>query len=247
MYEDALYGAIVNWYRDTSKDRYASVLYAWVSFYGDDYIYTTTLTPNESTFLYPGEGTTATKHSFASFSEADSILSLNVVRNASSGVVEPEVRYDRASNKDIILKSTSYTDSTTLVKGATLYNNLGKDSGMKVGTVISDGSFTAESIVTITFVPYTGAGAWSGSYEGTVNNIPFVSAANGYDGCTPNTFSVTKGQPCTITAENTSKGDGIVLRDSAGIQVAYEYTSFEYTFTPTEDCTFEIGANIEPA
>lgn len=157
------------------------------------------------------------------------------------------VNWYRDTSKDILAKSTLYTDSTTLVEGATLYNNLGEDSGIKVGTINSDGSFTAESIVTITFVPYTGAGAWSGSYEGTVNNIPFVSAANGYDGCTPNTFSVIKGQPCTITAENTSKGDGIVLRDSAGIQVAYEYTAFEYTFTPTEDCTFEIGANIEPA
>lgn len=247
MYDDTLYGAIVNWYRDTSKDRRASVLYAWVSFYGNDYIYTTTLTPDESTFLYPGEGTTYTKHRFAGFTEAESILWLNVVRNASSGVTEPEVRYDRASDKDIILSSTLYTDSTTLTTGATLYNNLGEDTKMKVSTITSDGSFTAESTVTITLVPYTGAGAWSGSYEGTVNNISFVSAANGYDGCTPNTFSVTKGKPCTIKAEKTGKGDGIVLRDSSGNQVAYEYTAFEYTFTPTEDCTFEIGANIEPA
>lgn len=153
------------WYRDTSKDQYASVLYAWVSFYGDDYIYTTTLTPNESTFLYPGEGTTYTEHSFAGFTEAESILSLNVVRNASSGVTEPEVRYDRASDKDIILSSTLYTDSTTLTVGATLYNNLGEDSGMKIGTVTSEGSFKVESnMYTLTINCTTGLGIYANDF-----------------------------------------------------------------------------------
>lgn len=157
------------------------------------------------------------------------------------------VNWYRDTSKDIVGKSTVYTATTSPVVGSVLYNNLGEDSGIKVGSVNADGSFEAESTVTITLVPYTGAGAWSGSYKGTVNNISFVSATNGYDGCTPNTFVVMKGQPCTITAEKTSgKGDGMVLRDSAGNQVAYDYTAFEYTFTPTKDCTFEIGANIEP-
>jgi hypothetical protein len=155
------------------------------------------------------------------------------------------VNWYRDPNKDVVSKSTLYTDSTTLVEGATLYNNLGEDSGMKVGTVNSDGSFEIESNVTITLIPYTGAGAWSGSYKGTVNNTSFVSAENGYDGCTPDTFIVAKGQPCIIRAEKTSKGYGMALKDSAGNQVAYGDLAFEYTFTPTEDCTFEIGANIE--
>ena len=51
MYDDTLYGAIVNWYRDTSKDRHASVLYAWVSFYGNDYIYRSIATPCRGTTL----------------------------------------------------------------------------------------------------------------------------------------------------------------------------------------------------
>lgn len=154
-------------------------------------------------------------------------------------------KWYRDTSNDRSVKSILYTDSTTLVEGATLYNNLGEDSGMKIGTVNPDGSFEVESNVTITFVPYTGAGAWSGSYEGTVNDISFVSAENGYDGCTPNTFLVAKGQPCTIKAEKTNKGYGMALKDSAGNQVAYGDLDFEYTFTPIEDCTFEIGANIE--
>lgn len=161
-------------------------------------------------------------------------------------------RYTRNPAFDIIIYEPKespilYTTNNPIQAGDTLYNEAGYDTGLKVGTVNSDGSFKLDT-VTITFVPYTGPGAWSGSYKGTVNNISFVSATNGYDGCTPNTFVVMKGQPCTITAEKTSgKGDGMALKDSAGNQVAYDNTAFEYTFTPTEDCTFEIGANIEPA
>ena len=154
-------------------------------------------------------------------------------------------RWYRDTSKDIVSKSTVYTDTTTLTTGMTLYDNTGTDTGLKVGAISGD-SFEVESNVTITFVPYNGAGAWSGSYEGTVNDISFVSAPNGYNGCTPNTFLVAKSQPCTIKAKKTgNKGDGMILADSAGNQVAYGSTTFEYTFTPTEDCTFEIGANIE--
>lgn len=56
-------------------------------------------------------------------------------------------KWYRDTSKDIVSKSTLYTDSTTLVEGATLYNNLGEDSGIKIGTVNPDGSFTTESEV----------------------------------------------------------------------------------------------------
>lgn len=56
-------------------------------------------------------------------------------------------KWYRDTSKDIVSKSTLYTDSTTLVEGATLYNNLGEDSGIKVGTINPDGSFTTESEV----------------------------------------------------------------------------------------------------
>ena len=126
------------------------------------------------------------------------------------------VNWYRDTSKDIVSTSTVYTDTTTLTTGMTLYDNTGTDTGLKVGAISGD-SFEVESNVTITFVPYNGAGAWSGSYEGTVNDISFVSAPNEYNGCTPNTFIVAKGQPCTIKAKNTtSKGTGMILADSAG-------------------------------
>lgn len=232
MYDDTLYGAIVNWYRDTSKDRHANVLYAWVSFYGDDYIYTTTLTPNASTFLYSNEGTTATKHSFAGFSEADSILSLNVVRNASSGVVEPEVRYDRASNKDIILTSTLYADSTTLVEGATLYNNLGEDSGMKVGTINSDGSFEVVSPVELVTVTLTKSNK-AVSATATINDIDCVLES--YD-VVPSSVSVEKGKLCTVSLTFSCFGAKIYL-DDVQIGGSSDHTQpLVVTFTPTADC-----------
>lgn len=155
--------------------------------------------------------------------------------------------YNRDPNYDIYINegadSIYYTTNEVINSGEVLYNNTGIDTGLRLGNIVSNG-FELDT-VKITFTPYTGAGAWSGSYEGTVNNISFVSAENGYGGCTPNTFLVTKGQPCTIKAEKTNKGYGMALKDSAGNQVAYGDLAFEYTFTPTEDCTFEIGANIE--
>lgn len=57
------------------------------------------------------------------------------------------VNWYRDPSKDVVGKSTLYTDSTTLVEGATLYNNLGEDSGIKIGTVTSEGSFTVKSEV----------------------------------------------------------------------------------------------------
>lgn len=57
------------------------------------------------------------------------------------------INWYRDTSKDRLVKSTVYTDSTTLVEGATLYNNLGEDSGIKVGTVNPDGSFEVESEV----------------------------------------------------------------------------------------------------
>lgn len=233
MYDDTLYGAIVNWYRDTSKDRRANVLYAWVSFYGDDYIYTTTLTPNASTFLYSNEGTTATKHSFAGFSEADSILSLNVVRNASSGVVEPEVRYDRASNKDIILTSTLYTDSTTLVEGATLYNNLGEDSEMKVSKVNQDGSFEGESNITITLSAYETRKPSSG----TINDIAFAFGSDKV--VEPSQVVVPKDKECIVSLVNSYMAE-IYLDGELLAEADYTVDTLTTSFTPTKDCTLEF-------
>lgn len=47
-------------------------------------------------------------------------------------------RWYRDTNKDIVSKSTVYTDSTTLTTGMTLYDNTGTDTGLKVGTVSGD-------------------------------------------------------------------------------------------------------------
>lgn len=57
------------------------------------------------------------------------------------------VNWYRDTSKDILAKSTLYTDSTTLAVGATLYNNRGEDSGIKIVTVISDGSFSTEEVI----------------------------------------------------------------------------------------------------
>ena len=45
------------------------------------------------------------------------------------------VNWYRDTSKDIVNKSTVYTDTTSPVVDSILYNNLGENSGMKVGTV----------------------------------------------------------------------------------------------------------------
>lgn len=155
-------------------------------------------------------------------------------------------RWYRDITKDIVGKSTLYTDSTTLTVGAKLYNDLGEYTGMKVDTITSEGSFTAKAeTVIITLTAYQMASSWDGSFEGTVNDIAFVSTSIATTTCEPNTFEVIKGRTCTITATNTDRGYGMILADENGNTLAFESKSFTYTFTPLEDCTFQIGSSTE--
>ena len=213
--------------------------------------YTTSPTPQENDILYIGKGdyypTYTDDPSDLRHAEFEPVANV-VYRGGSSEIedYENEVTYERCIEADTTLPDrydTVWVNDTTLTPGMVIYDNTGTYTDYRVQDVYAEG-FKLDT-VTITLVPYTGAGAWSGSYEGTVNNISFVSAENGYDGCTPDTFIVAKGQPCTIIAEKTNKGYGMALKDSAGNQVAYGDLVFKYTFTPTEDCTFQIGANIE--
>lgn len=59
--------------------------------------------------------------------------------------------YNRDPNYDIYINegadSIYYTTNTVINSGDVLYNNLGEDSGMKIGTVNSEGSFKVESEV----------------------------------------------------------------------------------------------------
>ena len=57
------------------------------------------------------------------------------------------VNWYRDPSKDIVSNSTLYTDTPSPVVGTILYNNLGEDSGVKVSTVNSNGSFEVESPV----------------------------------------------------------------------------------------------------
>lgn len=160
-------------------------------------------------------------------------------------------RYTRNPAFDIIIYEPEespilYTTNNPIQAGDTLYNEAGYDTGLKVGTVNSDGSFKLET-VTITLTPYTkfGIGARA-SYKGMVNNIPFVSTSDSESTPTPDTFKVPKGKVCTIVGTRVgTKGADIVLATTTGEVLATGGYTFIYTFTPTEDCTFQIGASGE--
>lgn len=155
------------------------------------------------------------------------------------------VNWYRDTSKDIVSKSTVYTDTTTLTTGMTLYDNTGTDTGLKVGTVSGD-SFDIKRTITITLVVQS-MSTPSGAGSGTVNSVSFTS-----DGgtITPNTIEVNAGESCTITALN-AKGSNpntsayytyIYLN---GTQVASHGGTATYTFTPTKDCTIGIFFDTE--
>lgn len=153
-------------------------------------------------------------------------------------------RWYRDTSKDIVSKSTVYTDTTTLTTGMTLYDNTGTDTGLKVGTVSGD-SFDIKSTITITLVVQSMSTSGAGS--GTVNSVLFTS-----DGgtITPNTIEVNAGESCTITALNAKDSDPNTSAFYAyiylnGTQVASHGGTATYTFTPTKDCTISIGFDIE--
>lgn len=155
-------------------------------------------------------------------------------------------KWYRDTSKDIIGKSTVYTDTTTLTTGMTLYDNTGTDTGLKVGTVSGD-SFEVESNVTITITLVVQSMSTNGAGSGTVNSVSFTS-----DGgtITPNTIEVNAGESCTITALNAKDSDPNTSAFYAyiylnGTQVASHGGTATYTFTPTKDCTIGIGFSIE--
>lgn len=154
------------------------------------------------------------------------------------------VNWYRDTSKDIVSKSTVYTDTTTLTTGMTLYDNTGTDTGLKVGTVSGD-SFDIKRTITITLVVQSMSTSGAGS--GTVNSVLFTS-----DGgtITPNTIEVNAGESCTITALNAKDSDPNTSGFYAyiylnGTQVASHGGTATYTFTPTKDCTIGINFSTE--
>ena len=211
--------------------------------------YTTSPTPQENDILYIGKGdyypTYTDDPSDLRHGEFEPVA--NVVYRGGSSTIkdyENEVTYERCIEADTTLPDrydTVWVNDTTLTPGMVIYDNTGTYTDHRIQAVYAEG-FELET-VTITLTPYTAPGAWTGTYKGIVNDIPFVSALSG--GSTPYTFKVPKGKPCTIFGIHTDKGSGIVLATTAEEVLATGYYLFIYTFTPTEDCTFQIGANIE--
>lgn len=117
-------------------------------------------------------------------------------------------KWYRDTSKDIVSKSTLYTDSTTLVEGAILYNNLGEDSGIKVGTVNSDGSFEVESEVetyTLTINCTTSLGVYANDFVVTeVETGDILYTADNLD--LPVTITIDFPKTSTIKITNLMSG-----------------------------------------
>lgn len=122
------------------------------------------------------------------------------------------VNWYRDTSKDVVTKSTLYTDSTTLTVGATLYNNLGEDSGMKIGTVNSEGSFIVESEVntyTLTINCTTGLGIYANDFVVTeVETGTILYTAD--DLAPPATITIDFPKTSTIKISNLMRGTVIM-------------------------------------
>ena len=142
------------------------------------------------------------------------------------------VNWYRDPSKDIVSKSTLYTDTPSPVVGTILYNNLGEDSGMKVSTVNQDGSFEVESSVEMVTVMLTKNNK-AVSATATINDIDCVLES--YD-VVPSSVSVEKGKLCTVSLTFSCFGARIYLDD---VQIGGSSDNRQplvVTFTPTTDC-----------
>lgn len=143
------------------------------------------------------------------------------------------VNWYRDTSKDIVSKSTVYTDTTSPVVGSILYNNLGENSGMKVDTVNSDGSFEVESNVTITLT----ASETRQASSGTINGIAFAFGTGGV--VEPSQVVVPKNKECTVSLVN-GFGSEIYLNGELLANVDPGVETLTTRFTPTADCTLEF-------
>lgn len=143
------------------------------------------------------------------------------------------VNWYRDTSKDIVSKSTVYTDTTSPVAGTILYNNLGEDSGMKISVVNQDGSFEVESNVTITL----SASETRRPSSGTINGIEFEFGTDRV--VEPSQIVVKKGELCTVSLVN-GFGSDIYLDGELLASTGPGDEMLTASFTPTADCTLEF-------
>lgn len=143
------------------------------------------------------------------------------------------VNWYRDTSKDILVKSTVYTDTTSPVVGTVLYNNLGEDSGAKVSKVNQDGSFEGESNITITLSAYETRKPSSG----TINDIAFAFGSDKV--VEPSQVVVPKDKECTVSLVNSYMAE-IYLDGELLAEADYTVDTLTTSFTPTKDCTLEF-------
>lgn len=216
--------------------------------------YTTSPTPQENDILYVGKGnyypTYTDDPSDLRHAEFEPVAnSAYSVESDFSAIRDANTRTtrERCIEADTTLPDrydTIWVNDTTLTPGMVIYDNTGTYTDYRVQDVYAEG-FELET-VTITFTAYTKFGPGeSAGYKGIVNGISFDSSWDGnFPTPIPSTFKVPKGKVCTIAGtHNGAKGNTVVLATTTEEILATGDYAFVYTFTPTEDCTFQIGAS----
>ncbi len=171
------------------------------------------------------------------FTWADS--NINVELTPSEPIEPVEYTYTYPTGKQVHIE-VSGSGYTTLSTNVTLNENRTVTADLINGTIT--GGDVAK--VTLTLADYVGSGAWGGEGTGTVNGISF-SHAGSYGDFTPPSFEVNPGESCTITATTGSGSNGVAIQIN-GTTVAENSPTATYTFTPTENCTVNIGYCTEP-
>lgn len=149
------------------------------------------------------------------------------------------IKFNRNTSKDTmlyIIPPTVYTDSTTLTAGMTLYDNTGTDTGCVVGN-ISNNSF--DRCITLTLEKYNHAGAWIFPENITVNSQTFTNATS------PLEVLIPVGVQSIITLTCSSSSYELCIADSSGTELISGFSSINYSFTPTDNCTYKVARCIE--
>jgi hypothetical protein len=146
-------------------------------------------------------------------------------------------RYDRNPAYDIIIYEPEespilYTANNSIRTGDILYNEVGYDTGLKIGTVNSDGGFKLDTVTITLNAPETRRAS-----SGIIDGIAFAFGTDGV--VKPSQIVVPKNKECTVLLVN-GFGSDIYLDGELLANTGPTVETLTTSFTPTKDCTLEF-------
>lgn len=151
--------------------------------------------------------------------------------------------YNRDTSKDIL--STVYTDSTTLIVGMPIYNDVGADTCKDIKNINND-TFDIDEMIKLSFIKGTGVNTYTideNTYTTdsdvllSVNNTHTLTVTGGtssHNSLSINGYGFGLTSTCTFYFEHTVDGEIFIhlySSESAGYVTSYDSSSYTLTYT----------------